>query len=148
MGTVARRTPPARTVALALLGAAAGCGPRAASAPFGTGERAAGESPSSHSVRFQASCDECLVTWSVQTLHGTAEDKALFSESVRIRLGPGTSASASVSASPIRGEVHWVRISFDGTVVAEARAADRDTDAGGGLQVTATVGPGERASDR
>ena len=136
------RTPGARAVVLGLLAAVAGCGPRAASAPFGTGERADDDSGPSHSVRFRASCDECLVTRSVQTLQGTAEDNALFSESVRIRLEPGTTASASVSASLLRGEVHRVRISFDGTVVAEARAADRETDSGGGLQVIATVRPG------
>lgn len=124
---------------LTALAALAGCAPTAPT-PFGTAEGGSrtvrGES---RSVRFQASCDECLLTWSVGDRSGSLQDRALFSQTVRVTLRTGESREVFMSAAPVKGSVRWVRISVDGTVVAESRGDEGGGAATGGLSARAVL---------
>lgn len=128
-----------RAAVLLVLLASAGCA-RPRPSPFGSGEGSAGPAAGDrHTVRFQASCDECVVTWSVGGRGGSVQDRALFSRSESLRLRPGETVQATLSASPVRGAVNWVRISFEGKVAAEARADDGGANPTGGLSVQALL---------
>lgn len=128
-----------RRLVLAAAAAFAACA-HPAPTPFGSAEVAArtmgGEG---RSVRFQASCDECVLSWSVGDRSGSVQDRALFSRTVRVSLRPGETREVSMNAAPVQGSVRWVRITVDGAVVAESRGDEGGGAATGGLSVRAVL---------
>lgn len=117
------------------------CGVREAPDPFrGAREGPVGPGVTVHTVRFQVSCDTCSVRWSVDEQTGALVERALWSHRVEVRLRPGETVQADVSALPSAGagDVRFVRIYVDGDLATEAGPTD-DAPAGGRGSVGATT---------
>lgn len=102
-----------------------------------------GEGVTTHSVRFQVSCDTCSVRWSVGQRSGALVERALGSYRVQVRLRPGETVRAEVSALPSAGagEVRFVRIDVDGDLATETRQTDAAAAGGRGSVGATTMVP-------
>lgn len=124
-----------------------GCAVREAPDPFrAPREGPVGEGVTTHFVRFQVSCDTCSVRWSVGQSTGSLVERALWSDRIQLRLRPGETARAALSALPSAGAgaVRYVRIYVDGELAAETRGDDEGESSsapGSGSLSAATIVP-------
>lgn len=145
----ARARPPVLPVPLlvAILVALTACAGTSSRDPFAVGEgSSAGAAAPNHFVRFEVSCDTCVIRWSVGGRGGGVRDEALWSERVAVTASAESPRTARLTAAPTAGArgVSWIRISVDGEVVAEARdesASGRERDPTGSVTVTTRVPP-------
>lgn len=116
-----------RVAGVAAALAVVGCAPPPGDPFAAPDDSRGGEAPAAHQVRFEVSCDECRVAWSLGARSGGASaSEALWSRRVPLRVDPDGSVIARVLAAPTRGRgpVSWVRIRLDGELLAEARSEE------------------------
>ena len=82
-----------------------------------------------YTVRFEVSCDTCMISWNARNQNGRGQEKGLWSYSTSVGLRGSETTSAQLSASPVAGPVTRLRIFVNGDVVAEVGRGTQDAGA-------------------